>query len=257
MRRLHLPLVPRWVMPILSAAVILAGLMFVLYVGNRLVTLDGELDSTTTRLDKAESDRQVLVELNAAQDEAIARANDALADVGKAPVAVPEPSDINPDIGPRGPRGFTGSPGRAGADGVDGERGPRGLSGPAGKAGDAGLPGPVGPPGVKGEVGAPGSDGNNGSPGTKGETGPPGTQGADGQDGTQGPKGDKGEPGPAGRDGSPGPKGDAGPVGPAGPQGIPGILAVVTSPECSDLLPNVGISLAYDADSQTLTLVCS
>lgn len=144
--------------------------------------------------------------------------------------------------GPQGERGLTGPRGFPGPAGVDGEPGPRGAAGPAGKAGEPGLPGPtgdVGPSGPRGEIGP---------------AGPAGRDGEDGAPGERGPQGEKGEPGRDGIDGAPGPQGD---VGPEGPQGVPGVVNVVTSPECADLMPNTAISLAYDAATQTLTLVCT
>lgn len=34
-------------------------------------------------------------------------------------------------------------------------------------------------------------------------------------------------------------------------------MNVATSPACGDLMPNMSISLAYDASTQTITLVCA
>lgn len=232
-------MVPRWVLPILYAAVAVAGLVFVLYVATRLVVLDSQAETASERLDRAERDREALASANAAQDEALAEANQALRGVGKAPIVVPESPDVDGTAGPRG------LPGATGATGATGPRGPRGVDGPAGKAGEPGLPGPtgdVGPAGVRGEPGAAGRDGKDGAAGERGPEGPAGEKGEPGRDGTDG------------NDGAPGPQG---PEGPAGPQGIPGVVNVVTSPECSDLAPNMTVSLAYDAASQTLTLVCA
>lgn len=164
---------------------------------------------------------------------------------GSVPVLVP---------GPQGERGLTGPRGFPGPAGIDGEPGPRGAAGPPGKAGEPGLPGPTGPTGPTGE---PGARGEAGAPGAAGKDGIDGEDGAPGDRGPAGERGEKGEPGRGGIDGAAGPQGEPGPPGPAGPQGIPGVVDVVTSPECSDLAPNMTVSLAYDAATQTLTLACS
>lgn len=250
--RPRIPLVPRWVLPILYGAVALVALVFALYVGARLVTLDDELDSTSSRLDQAERDRAALAEANAAQDQALAEANDALTDVGEAPVVVPEPADVDSE----GLRGASGATGATGATGDVGPRGPRGLSitgeaGPVGKDGEAVI-GPVGPKGADGQSG---TDSNTPGPkGADGESivGPVGPKGEPGNDGARGEPGAKGDPGAPGRDGT-----DSTTPGPAGPQGIPGVVAVTTSPACADMLPNMTISLTYDASTNTLTLVCA
>jgi hypothetical protein len=248
----RLPMVPRWVMPVLYSAVALAGLVFVLYVAARLVTLDDQANTASVRLDEAERDRKALIRANAAQDEALAEANKALREVGKAPVVVPEPADVSETLtGPRGPIGPAGADGRDG-ESIVGPRGPRGFDGS-----DSTIPGPQGEPGEDSTV-----------PGPKGEPGPAG-QGRDGQDGKDatpemvdaavdrycsirgecaGPRGPAGDLGPAGPQGEP---------GPAGPQGMPGVIAVATSPECEALLPGMSVSLAYDPATQLLTLVCA
>lgn len=197
--------------------------------------------SLSQRLDAADQDRRELQQANVVQDEtigaqadALTEANERLEDAGERPVAVPDPPETV--VGPTGATGATGPngpPGPAGPPGVDGERGP---AGPAGKAGEPGLPGPSG---------SDGEDGVAGPAGPKGEMGPAGPRGE------QGPRGETGPAGPVGADST-----VPGPPGPPGPQGIPGVLHVVTSPACGDLLPNMSISLAYDAATQTLTLVC-
>lgn len=141
--------------------------------------------------------------------------------------------------GPQGERGLTGPRGFTGAAGADGADGTRGVAGPAGKAGEPGLPGAIGPIGTTG---------------ARGDVGPAGTAGRDGEDGTPGERGPQGEKGDPGRDGV---DGATGSQGPAGPQGVPGVVNVVTSPECAALTPASSISLAYDAGTQTLTLICT
>jgi hypothetical protein len=187
---------------------------------------------------RADSDRDALREANTAQDATIAtqqsaldKANQRLRDAGEQPVPVPEVPDAVP-----GPAGAPGARGPAGAS-IVGPVGPRGPAGAAGKS-------VVGPPGPAGPVGPAGADGDS-IVGPKGEAGAPG------------PKGEAGAAGPKGEPGANGDTGPTGPVGPAGPQGTPGVITVVTQPACSDLMPNMTISLAYDAATQTLTLVCS
>lgn len=208
----------------------------------------------SSRLDESTSDVDALADYNASQDSTIAaqqtaldRANKRLREAGKAPVEVPDqPEPI---------------PGPAGEPGADGDPGPRGPAGADGVS----IVGPRGPVGPAGETGPPGSDGLPGKAGAPGPAGPAGAAGKDstvaGPKGETGARGEQGPPGPAGADSSvPGPQGERGPAGPAGPpgpQGIPGVINVTTSPGCADPLPKVSISLAYDAATQTLTLVCS
>lgn len=165
-----------------------------------------------------------------------------------------ENDDLTLIPGPRGERGPVGPPGADGRDGEPGATGPRGATGPAGKAGEPGLPGPTGPAGDRGLTGTPGADGRDGQDGAQGPQGEPGPAGDQGPRGEQGPQGAPGAAGPAGPPGNTGP---AGPAGPAGPQGIPGVINVATSPACGDLMPNMTVSLSYDAATQTLTLVCA
>jgi len=213
--------------------------------------------SISSRLDAADRERDNLAEYNAAQDSTIAaqqsaldQANKRLEEAGKAPVPVPEAPEVV--VGPSG---------ATGAQGPVGPRGPAGASivgpvGPRGPAGDDGrtVVGPQGPAGDDGESVA----------GPKGDTG---EAGRDGKDATPemvdaavsrycSVRGEcVGPQGPPGADSTvPGPQG---PVGPVGPQGIPGVVNVNTSPACADLLPNMSISLTYDAGTQTITLVCA
>lgn len=169
------------------------------------------------------------------------------------PVSVPTP----------GPAGAPGEPGEVGATG---QTGPAGITGATGPTGPRGATGPVGPPGPVGTDGAdgldgqPGANGKDGPPGSKGEPGSKGDPGKDGANGQPGADGQPGQPGADGLDGAVGPTGPAGPQGEQGIQGLPGmpgLLQVVTSESCSDLLPITAISLDYDRDSQTLTLVCA
>lgn len=202
------------------------------------------------RLDESAADVDSLADVNAVQDATISaqqsaldQANERLQNAGESPVPLPELP--TPAPGPTGATGATGPRGPAGAPGDDGQDGAAGATGPTGARGAAG------PTGKAGEPGLPGATGTAGATGPRGEAGP------------AGPKGDKGEPGPKGDAGEPGPRGERGPAGPqgdpgpAGPQGIPGIVNVTTSPACSDLMPNMAVSLAYDAATQTLTLVCA
>lgn len=235
----------------IAAAAVAAMVVWMLVIIDRLSedTMRTERDLNYAR----EQARDVfgdLTETNAAQDEALAEANRRLEDAGRQPVAIPTPTPVT---GPRGARGATGLRGPAGAS-VIGPRGPRGLPGKNGRS-------IVGPTGPRGPAGADGEDGAT-------IVGPAGPRGADGTPATPaqiraavdefcgqgrcvGPAGPQGERGPAGADST-----IPGPAGPPGPQGAPGVVNVVTSPECGDLMPNMRIALAYDAATQTLTLVC-
>ena len=199
--------------------------------------------SLSARLDRADKDRVSLESVNGAQDkamkahaEALAEANVRLQKAGEPPVSVPPI--------PR-PAPVVGAPGE---DGEDGARGPAGLPGAA----IVGPRGPVGPAGRAGEDG----ESIKGDPGATGTAGPKGDTGATGSRGEQGQRGDAGANGEPGPPGPPGPPGLNGAPGPPGPQGVPGIVNVVTSPGCADLLPNMSLSLTYDAATRTLTLMC-
>ncbi len=220
-----------------------------------LVGLVMAFETLNRRADEADRDRRELARANVVQDQtissqadALSKANDRLKDAGEQPVTVPEATEpvAGPagSTGPQGERGATGPRGPVGPAGESivgprGERGPRGFDGS-----DSTLPGPVGPAGSNGQQGPKGDPGEMGPAGVKGDTG------------ATGDRGPAGEQGPRGEQGAPGPQGDPGPAGPAGPQGIPGVVTVTTSPACSDLLPNMSVSLAYDAGTQTLSLIC-
>lgn len=257
MRRLPVPsrralTIGAWV----AVAAVVGLIMWMLVL---LHQLSSETVRTERDLDRAREQARVvfgdLVETNAAQDEALAEANRRLEAAGRNPVPVPAAPEPIP-----GPAGAPGERGPAG-ESITGPAGPRGLPGRDGES----IVGPPGPPGPRGEPGEPGSRGEDGEDGESivGPAGPAGENGTDatpaqiraavdeycGQGRCVGPAGPQGEPGPRGADSTV--------PGPAGPQGPPGIVNVVTSPGCSDLMPNMRISLAYDATTQTLTLTCA
>jgi hypothetical protein len=111
--------------------------------------------------------------------------------------------------------------------GIQGVQGPQGIQGPQGPQGIAGPQGPSGPRGERGKQGLAGQTG---------ERGPPGPQGLMGAMGIQGEKGEKGEPGET------------------GPQGPPGIIQVKTV-GCEGPVIH-SIEASYDAESQTVTIIC-
>lgn len=197
----------------------------------------------SSRLDDSTDDVNALADYNALQDATIAaqqaaldRANERLREAGRDPVPLPDAPE--PAVGPAGEVGPGGPQGPQGPRGPKGERGPRGFDGT-----DSTVPGPRG---VRGEAGA-----DSTTPGPAGPQGARGDTGPAGKDGAQGPRGEVGPPGPQG---DPGRQGDP---GPAGPQGIPGVVTVQASESCSTLMPGMAISLAYDAPTQTVTLVCA
>lgn len=220
----------------LVAIAVLVLIVWMLATIGRLST-----DTVQTREDLASTKSDAakvftsLADSNAAQDAALEEANRRLREAGKAPVPTPP----IPASATRGIPGVPGIPGDRGLPGINGASGIPGARGPAGRNGGDGVDGSTGPAG------------SDGSAGANGEPGSPGKDGANGSDGARGPQGDQG---PAG---DPGPAGPAGPNGAQGVQGIPGVVAVDTSPSCSDLAPNMAISLTYDAATQTITLVCT
>lgn len=218
--------------------------------GIALAVLAGRQATTAERLD-ASRERVAVLELQNADAQARSQAlSDQVEDLGETPV-VTVPEVIPGETGATGATGSRGLTGATGAAGEDGRSiiGPRGPAGPVGADGETVI-GPVGPIGKQGEAGKDGQSitGPAGPKGEKGDTGDRGPVGADGES-IVGPVG------PAGADSTvPGPPG---PAGPTGPQGIPGVANVTTSPACADLMPNMAISLDYDANSQTVTLICA
>lgn len=203
----------------------------------------------SSRLDDSTDDLKALADYNALQDATISaqqlaldRANDRLRDAGRAPVAVPDaPEPVQGERGPVGPAGesIVGPRGPAGRDGqsIVGPRGPRGFAGS-----DSTIPGPPGDAGAASTV-----------PGPKGDPGPPGKDGKDGTDATPEMVDAAVSRYCSVRGECVGPQG---PAGQQGPQGGPGVVRVVTDDSCLGP-PIVKVALAYDAATQTLTLVCA
>lgn len=121
---------------------------------------------------------------DAAQDDALTKANSRLIDLGAQPVPTPSPGPAGePGVtGPTGPAGLTGAQGPQGIQGPRGAVGPTGARGLRGNLGPIGLRGEMGPQGEKGEAGAQGPAGERGSEGPQGPAGADGKDGADGQD---------------------------------------------------------------------------
>jgi hypothetical protein len=131
---------------------------------------------------------------------------------------------------------------------IEGLVGPQGVQGIQGIQGLPGLPGETGPKGAKGEPGPPGRVGPRGAPGAAGVAGASGEQGPAGE---QGPVGEQGQQGPVG------PVGPQGPQGPQGERGPTGIVNVETAASCTDPGVITSIRLAYNAETQTVTLLCN
>jgi len=286
MKRIKLPTPSTRALAVGAWSVVVAVLVLVAWMLFIIGRLSDDGVATKSELDEAKVQAgEVFAELvaaNEAQDRALAEANRRLRDAGRQPVASPPTPEVvigepgaTGATGPRGPQGLTGATGRAPTaaevraavisycatgrcDGtgptnaqvaqavaiycVDGRC--RGTDGRDGKDGES----------IRGEAGPQGATGERGP-------GPTDAQikaavadyCADGR--CRGPEGPAGPTGPAGADSTvPGPQGEQ---GPAGPQGIPGVINVTTSSGCADLLPNMTISLTYDRDTQTLTLVCA
>lgn len=113
---------------------------------------------------------------DAAQDDALTKANNRLISLGAQPVPAPSP-------------GPAGEPGTVGATGPAGPSGPPGPEGGRGNVGPRGPRGAMGRPGIDGIDGQDGIDGTDGADGAKGDTGPAGADGKDGADGADGKDG--------------------------------------------------------------------
>jgi hypothetical protein len=191
--------------------------------------------------------------------------------------------------GEKGAAGDRGPQGERGEKGERGEVGPQGIAGPKGDKGEDGLQGPQG---IAGSVGEKGEQGDIGPTGERGEKGEKGDQGERGEKGDQGERGEKGDQGERGEKGDRGETGDSGIVkaiyplrydnkskvisidssklgtnvigNPGGGldtafktisvSGQPGLTAVQYDAENLNLVAGVGISLATDPSTNSITI---
>lgn len=238
-----------WVTGLLVVALVVFSL-------SQISALSTDLGETQTRLDKEHAAREALASHNAAQDEALAKANADRVSEGKAPIPVPDAPQVDPGVTAAQVRqivldhlasfdpAITLTPAQVGQiasaaqalipDPKDGASVTVADVEPvivaAVDRAVATLPKPA--------------DGADGADGAAGAPGPPPTdeqitaalaamcggtcKGEPGATGPTGPPGPAGETGPAG---PPGPESTIpGPAGPPGPQGPPGPTVTVTVP---------------------------